>query len=68
MHRARSGALSTVCKTPLNENYTETARVINFKYPKCMRCFVHDHNRLTTVDAVVGALRDSAKRRKALDS
>ena len=68
MHRARSGAQNTVCKTKLNENYTETAREINFKYPKCMRCFVRDHNRLTTVDAVVDALRDSAKRRKALDS
>ena len=68
MHRARSAASVTFCKTHLNDNFKETERKIFFKYPKCMRCFVHDHNRLKTVDAVVKALDSSAKRRKAPDS
>ena len=68
MHRARSAALVTFCKTQLNDNFKETERKIFVKYPKCMRCFVHDHNRLKTVEAVVQALDNSAKRRKAPDS
>ena len=68
MHRARSAASVTFCKTHLNDNFKETERKIFFKYPKCMRCFVHDHNRLKTVEAVVQSLDNSAKRRKAPDS
>jgi hypothetical protein len=68
MHRARSAASVTFCKTHLNDNFKETERTIFFKYPKCMRCFVHDHNRLKTVEAVVQSLDNSAKRRKAPDS
>jgi hypothetical protein len=65
MHRAKLHAVTTVCKITLNAKYTETERTFHFRFPKCMRCFTKDHNRLKTVVDVVRVMDESAKRRKA---
>jgi len=64
MHRAKSGADKATCKVLLNSNFKETERTFHFKYPKCMKCFARDHNRLKNVSDVVKTLDESAKRRK----
>ena len=65
MHRAKQGSNSAICKVVLNANFTETERTLVFRHPKCMRCFVRDHNRLKSVDDVVRVMDEAAKRRKA---
>ena len=64
LHRSRLGSGVTSCKVSLNSNYVETERTFFFKYPKCMRCFTSDHNRLKSIDDVVGALDKASKRLK----
>ena len=44
LHKAKEGQTTTACKTRLSGNFQEIARVLHFKYPKCMRCFVWKQN------------------------
>ena len=65
MHKAKPGAEVTFCKTRLTGNFFVVERVFHFKYPKCMRCFTTDGNRLKTVEAVASHLDEMSKKRKA---
>ena len=64
LHKCKSGSESTICKTRVTANFFTTDRVIHFKYPKCMRCFVKDSNRLKTCEQSVAHMDETSKRRK----
>ena len=64
LHKSKRGEMVAFCKTKLNQNFSEIDRVFQFKFPKCMRCFVTDNNRITSCDALVGHLDEASKRRK----
>ena len=64
LHKAKSGQSLTSCKTRLTGNFQETDRVIYFKYPKCMRCFVKDNNRVKSSEEAVAMLDEMSRKRK----
>ena len=65
MHSSKIGSSLATCKINLNQNFTETERTLTFKYPKCMKCFAKDHNRLRTVDDVANFMDGLSKRRRS---
>ena len=64
MHKAKAGADVSACKTSFSSNFFEAPRVLHFKYPKCMKCFVSDHNRIRSLEETVEQLEKASKRRK----
>jgi len=64
LHKRKSGSETTICKTRVTANFFTTDRVIHFKFPKCMRCFVKDSNRLKTCEQLVAHMDETSKRRK----
>ena len=67
LHKCKRGELTTLCKTKLNQNFSECDRVIYFKYPKCMRCFVTDNNRIKSRDDLLAHFDAASKRRKSVE-
>ena len=67
LHKCKRGELTTLCKTKLNRNFSECDRVIYFKYPKCMRCFVTDNNRIKSQDDLLAHFDAASKRRKSVE-
>lgn len=68
MHCTASNGRTTKCKAQITDNFFRTERVIKFRFPRCVRCFPKDHNRLTSYDDVINFLDDAAKKRKHADS
>ena len=68
LHKAKEGQTTTACKTRLSGNFQEIARVFHFKYPKCMRCFVTDGNRIRSHADLVAHLDEASKKRKGVGS
>ena len=64
LHRKKQGAEFTFCKTRVTANFFTTERVVHFKYPKCMRCFVKDNNRLKSCSELATYMDEMSKRRK----
>ena len=64
LHKCQSGSETTICKTRVTANFFTTDRIVHFKYPKCMRCFVKDSNRLKTCEQLAAHLDETSKRRK----
>ena len=64
LHKAKVGDEFTLCKTKVSANFRELERTFHFKYPKCMRCFVKDGNRLKSSDDMAKHLDEMSKRRK----
>ena len=61
---ARDGEV-TKCKIKLSDRYRMLDRVFHVKYPKCIRCFPQNHNRLRSVSELTKAFDDIAKRRRS---
>ena len=55
----------TKCKIKINERYKMLDRVYHVRYPKCIRCFPQNNNRLRSVGDLAKAFDDIAKRRKS---
>ena len=59
MHRTKSGGQVFECKAKLNANYFLAPRLLNFKYPKCLKCFPHDGNRIVSREAAIQQLDEA---------
>ena len=62
LHACKLGETVTKCKLSMNAHFRKLGRSFTFKYPKCLRCFPKDNNRIRGVDALVSALDASVKR------
>ena len=62
MHRTRAGGQVFDCKGKLNSNYFAAPRVLSFKYPKCLKCFPHDGNRIVNREDAIRQLDDALSR------
>lgn len=65
LHKKKVGAGVFACKTKCSANFTALCAVVTFRFPKCLKCFPVDHNRVRTVDEVVDHLDRFAKRCKS---
>ena len=61
MHKARMGCNATACGVLLT-SLQEMPEVITVRWPKCLRCFPKDPNRLKTPDDLNNALGSALKR------
>lgn len=64
VHCCVEGKLVTKCKLQISAKYKKLERVFHVKFPKCLKCFPKDHNRLRSVDDLTKALDESVKRSK----
>lgn len=64
MHKSRVGGNIFHCKTRANNNFILLQRTFHFKYPRCMRCFHDDHNRITSAEKAVSFFDRASKRAK----
>ena len=62
LHACKLGETVTKCKLSMNANFRKLGRSFTFRYPKCLRCFPKDNNRIRSVDALASALDASVKR------
>ena len=65
VHSTVQGGEVSKCKVKFTERYRLLPRVYHVKYPKCIRCFPNNNNRLRSVDDLAKAFDDIAKRRKS---
>ena len=66
VHAVRNEQQVTVCKMKITENFQELGRTLNFRYPKCLRCFPNDPGRVRSREDAVEALDKALERvRKA---
>ena len=68
VHCCNQGALMSKCKLQMSSKYKRLDRVFRVKFPKCLKCFPKNHNRLRSVDAMATALDAAAKRAKRSSS
>lgn len=55
------------CKAKLNSNFLALPRVLHVRYPKCLKCFPKDPNRIRNVVDLNSALDSALKRACAGD-
>ncbi|CAK8998152.1 Uncharacterized protein SCF082_LOCUS5511 [Durusdinium trenchii] len=66
VHAVRNEQQVTVCKMKITGNFQELGRTLNFRYPKCLRCFPNDPGRVRSREDAVEALDKALERvRKA---
>lgn len=69
MHKCVLGENSMHCKTKVRGSFAKLDSKIHFKYPKCLRCFTKDSNRIRSIvalnDALDGALSRAKKATKS---
>jgi len=65
LRKKKVGAGVFACKTKCSANFTALCTVVTFRFLKCLKCFLVDHNRVRTVDEVVDHLDRFAKRCKS---
>ena len=61
MHKVKLGCNATACGVLLT-SLQEMPEVITVRWPKCLRCFPKDANRLRTLDDLNNALGSALKR------
>ena len=65
LHKMKDAHDTFACKTKLSQNFVKLGRTLNFKYPKCLRCFPNNDSRIRNVAQLTDALdRAVAKVRK----
>ncbi len=64
LHLFEEGAGVTQCKVKISQNFLYLPDEIDFKYPKCIRCFPRNSGRLRSVDSMAAFLESAAKARK----
>ena len=65
VHRVKVGSKVAACGAALTQNLQEMPRILRVRWPKCLKCFPKDSNRLRSVseltDAVDAALKKSKR-------
>ena len=65
LHLYDEGASVTQCKVKISQNFTFLPDEVDFKYPKCIRCFPRNSGRLRSVESMASFLESAAKARKS---
>ena len=64
VHCCSKGSLVTNCKLKISDKYGKLDRVFRVKFPKCLKCFPKNHNRLRSIGELTSAVDGAVKRAK----
>ena len=56
VHKVKCGQRVAACGTPLTSNLQQMPREIKVRWPKCLKCFPKDGNRIRDISQLTGAL------------
>eukprot|EP00435_Cladocopium_sp_Y103_P038535 s2564_g10.t1 len=62
VHSCKLNEVVSKCKLSMSGNYKKLERQFHFKYPKCLRCFPKDGERIRTVGQLTQSLDNFIKR------
>ena len=62
VHCCNSNSKVSKCKVQMTDKYRLLDRTFHVRFPKCLRCFPKNHNRLRTIGEVANAVDLAAKR------
>lgn len=62
LHSCKLGSKVSSCNVTMGQNFKIVSRTFHVKFPKCMKCFSKNHNRIRTIEGMVSALDSSLKR------
>jgi hypothetical protein len=65
VHSCATGQLVSQCKLTMSSNYKKLERRLFVNFPKCIRCFPKDHNRIRNVGQLTKSLDTFLKAKKA---
>ena len=64
VHKCKDGSRVSACKLQMSDRYKVLPRELYTKWPKCLRCFPKDHNRIRDVSELIGAVDAAHKKAK----
>lgn len=64
MHRRPEGKSSFTCGIESNQNFSVLPHTFHFKYPKCLKCFHDNHNRICSREEAIQRIDGIMKRQK----
>ena len=64
MHRVKDGQKVAACGAQLTANFQLMPREIKVRWPKCLKCFPKDSNRIRTISQLTGAIDNALGRAK----
>ena len=64
VHKVKRGCKASACGLSLSSNLQEMPRVLTVRWPKCIKCFPKDSNRLRNVEQMAEAIDIACKRSK----
>ena len=64
VHKCKDGSRVSACKLLMSDRYKVLPRELYTKWPKCLRCFPKDHNRIRDVSELIGAVDAAHKKAK----
>lgn len=67
VHKCVEGSETAVCKIKMTSNFRKLGREFHFKYPKCLRCFPKDHNRIRDIGQLTESIDLAIKRSRSSD-
>ena len=62
IHKCSVGLQVSNCKLQMSDKYKLLERTFHVKFPKCLKCFPKDHNRLRCVEDMTSAIDRAAKK------
>ena len=62
LHRCVTGSDVASCGAKLSSNFKDVGRSFSFKFPKCLKCFPKDNQRIRDLDALTDALDKAVHR------
>jgi hypothetical protein len=68
MHKVKEGQKVAACGAQMSANFQQLAQRITVRWPKCLKCFPKDSNRIRNISQLTGALDialGNAKRKAA---
>ena len=65
LHSCLLGAKTSACSAAMSSNFKSVSRTFHVRYPKCMKCFPKEHNRIRSRDELISALDAAQKRSRA---
>ena len=64
VHRVKSGGNTATCGAVMTKNFQMMPRILRVKWPKCLKCFPKDSNRIRNLDQLSNALDAAVHRCK----
>ena len=64
MHRVKNGQKVAACGSQLTANFQLMPREIKVRWPKCLKCFSKDSNRIRNLSQLTGAIDNALSRAK----